>query len=153
MKNVRNNKLSLGALSLMFFVCTYLFLSAAGNYQEAQQAYQDGIAAFRTQEYQTAADLLRHSYETYPNSVSAYILSCVYVKLNDSKNAKIYADRALNDPPVLGDSDKKYVDTIQKWARGEIGIIEVRTAGKADESPPENAVEVPLGRELPMPAQ
>lgn len=111
------------------------------NWDRARETYSKGEAAFRAQRFQQAAEFFEASYSHVQHSLTAYFLSCAYVRLNNPEQADKYARAALGGQPSL---EKVYAEGAQKiisWARGE---VQISMDAKAD-TDTSNPVSIPRG--------
>lgn len=148
---------------LMFIIVLFIVLPASAyddaTIEKADKCYQEGLTAFNKKHWSIAGRHFKESFDHIPHSMTAYMLSVTFLKMESPDDALAYSRKAINTEPELEEPYLTGVREIADWANKAKHDPYYRVTGKADEwdekkpaspkySPPKPAV--PQKRTLGM---
>lgn len=115
---------------VMVAVICILFMNYAVVAQDkeivriANENYQKGVMAYYADKWTEAEQYFIKSNETFPTPIKDYYLSCIYLKLEKSREALVFAQKALNGNPQLAEPYRTGAKEIETWAKTSLGASE-----------------------------
>ena len=116
---------------VMFFVLPALAYDDA-TIEKADKCYQEGITAFNKKHWSIAGRHFVDSFDYIPHSMTAYMLSVTFLKMESPDDALAYSRKAINAEPELEEPYLTGVREIADWANKAKDDPYYRVTGKAD---------------------
>ena len=130
-------------LPLLMLLAFVILISASHANQtneiktRAEELYKEGMNAVNSDNWVLALTKFKESYQLFPHSLTAYLISCSYLELENPSNAKRYADKSTAGEPKLEEPFLTDAKRIINWARKAENDDYYKITGKADEVRPE----------------
>lgn len=156
-------------LPLLMLLAFVILISASHANQtneiktKAEELYKEGMNAVNVDNWRLALEKFKESYQLFPHSLTAYLISCAYLELENPADAKRYADKATTGEPKLEEPFLTHAKRIIDWAKKAENDDYYKITGKADDpeqprpknpkiKPPQPKVpqQKALGRETPV---
>jgi hypothetical protein len=103
--------------TIALFVVPHALAYNDATIEEADKSYQQGITAFNKKHWSYAKRYFVESFDYIPHSMTAYMLSVTFLKMESPDDALDYARKAMNSEPELEEPYSTGVKEIADWAR------------------------------------
>lgn len=100
---------------------------------KADDYYKAGISAYENSSWSDAEKNFEASYNCFPHTLTAYMLSCTYIELEKPARALEYANKALEGKPKLEEPYRGGAIGIVNWANEAKEDPYYKISGKADD--------------------